>query len=345
MTTGDRPTRGIALVTGAAGFVGRHLVARLRAGGDRVRAAIRPGEDASFLDAHGAEVVRADLTQPATLPALFDGGVDRVFHVAAICNLSTPYAVLEPVNVGGVERITALALEAGVSSFVHLGSTSVYGRWRGKPFTEDSPREPADDYGRSKRDGEDVVWKAIARGLPAVILRPCTVYGPGCTDGAGKVFSRPTRIAAIPGNGRARLSNVRVEDVAAAAEFVGARADLAGRAFNVADDSHPALEEALVLAADAFGTRRPRRHLPLALLAILARVDGFVAARAGRIPDLEADAVAFLGDDYLVDNRRLKEAGFRLAYPDFRESMLALGRGLGAAVTATAVPHGRETTA
>ena len=287
--------------------------------------------------------MRADLTQPATLPALFDGGVDRVFHVAAICNLSTPYAVLRPVNVDGVEHITRLALEARVSSFVHLSSTSVYGRWRGAPFTEDSPREPADDYGRSKRDGEDVVWKAVARGLPAVILRPCTVYGPGCTDGAGKVFSRPTKIAAIPGNGKARLSNVRVEDVAAAAEFVGARADLVGRAFNVADDSHPTLEEALLLAADAFGTRRPRLHLPLALLAILARVDGFLAARSGRIPDLEADAVAFLGDDYLVDNRRLKEAGFRLAHPDFRRSMLELGRGTAAA--ANAVPHGRETTA
>lgn len=340
MTKPARSTRGLALVTGAAGFVGRHLVARLRASGEPVRAAIRPGEDGMPLEALGAEVRRADLTQPATLPALFDGGVERVFHVAAICNLSTPYAVMKPVNVDGVGHIVELALEARVSSFVHMSSTSVYGRWRGTPFTEDSPREPADDYGRSKRDGEDLVWKAIGRGLPAAILRPCTVYGPGCTDGAGKAFSRPTRMAAIPGSGRVRLSNVRVEDVAAAAEFVASRPGLAGRAYNVADGSHPTLEEALLLAAQAFGTKPPRAHLPLALLRIVARVEGFLAARRGRIPDLEADAVAFLSDDYLVDNRRLVEAGFRYAYPDFRSSMLQLGRASGAA--ATAVNHGRE---
>ena len=343
MTTAVEPAGGIALVTGAAGFVGRHLVARLRARGEQVRAAILPGEDATFLQALGAEVVRADLTRPATLAPLFDGSVDRVFHVAAICNLSTPYAALRPVNVDGVECITALALEARVAAFVHISSTSVYGRWRGTPFQEDSPRTPADDYGLSKRDGEDIVWRKIGRGLPAAILRPCTVYGPGCTDGAGKVFSRPTVLAGIPGSGKVRLSNVRVEDVAAAADFLAARTELGGRAYNIADDSHPTLEEALVLAAEVFGTRRPRTHVPLWILGILARVQRVVAARSGRIPDLEADAVAFLGDDYVVDNSRLRAAGFRLAYPDFVQSMLELGRRQRA--RAGAVVHGREASA
>jgi len=135
---------------------------------------------------------------------------------------------------------------------------------------------------------------------------------------------------------------VRVEDVAAAAEFVAGRADLQGLAFNVADDSHPTLEEALLLAAEVYGTRPPRVHLPLWLLAIVARVDGFLAARSGRIPDLEADAVAFLGDDYLVDNRRLREAGFRLQYPEFRPSMLELGRAYVAAAAAPAATCARE---
>lgn len=323
---GRAAARGLSLVTGASGFVGRHLVAALREDGADVRAAVLPGEHTAFLEAFGATIVRADLTRPETLPALFEGEVERVFHVGAICNLSTPYARLRPVNVDGVERITALALERRVRRFVHISSTSVYGRSQGVPFIEDSPRWPAEDYGRSKRDGEDVVWKRVREGLEAVVLRPCTVYGPGCTDGAGKVFSRPTSIGAIPGRGRARLSNVRVEDVAAAAVFLSQREDLHGQAFNVADDSHPSIEEALLIAAETFGTKKPRVHVPLFLLSAAARAQAALAARGGRIPDLESDALPYLRDDYLVDNTKLRATGFRLLHPDFRTSMREMGR-------------------
>jgi len=317
---------GIALVTGANGFLGRHLVARLVQSGATVRAAALPGEDTRHLSQLGVEVVSADLTQPESLPPLFAGTVDRVFHLGAICNFSTPYPVLRRVNVDGVARITALARAAGVRAFVHMSSTSVYGPYRGVPFVEDGPREPRDDYGRSKRDGEDVVWQRGREGLRAILLRPCTVYGPGCTDGAGKVFSRPSALGAIPGNGRQRLSNVRVEDVAAAACHLSLRAEAVGQAFNLADDSHPTLEEALTLAAAAFGTTAPRAHLPLAVVMAAARVQTLLARLTQRIPDLESDAVRYLCADYVVDNARLKAAGYRLLHPDFVASMREIGQ-------------------
>lgn len=309
------------LVTGAAGFIGRHVVQRLVAQGARVRATDRRADAAPDFAAVGVEFVAADLSRPDTLPPLFTRGVDRVFHLGAICNLSTPYARLREVNVLGVERITALAGAAGVTRFVHMSSTSVYGPYRGAPFTEDAPRDPQDDYGRSKRDGEDVVWQRIAEGLSATIVRPCTVYGPGCAEGAGKVFSRPTAISAIPGSGRCRLSNVRVEDVAAAAVHLAQWDGAAGHAFNVADDSHPTIEEALRLAARAFGAPIPARRLPLPVVRALARATGLVATLRGKIPDLEYDAVRYLGDDYIVGNAALKSTGYRLIHPNFEVSM------------------------
>ena len=316
---------GITLVTGAAGFMGSHLVEYLAKKGVRVRATARPRKDTSFFDRLGVEYVPADLTKPETLPPLFKGGVDRIFHLGAICNFSTPYEKLYPTNVLGVERITALALEHGVKRYVHVGSTSVYGYYKGTPFKEDGPREPADSYGRSKRDGEDVVWGRIKEGLPAIITRPCTVYGPRCNDGAGKAFSRPTDISAIPGNGRQLLSNIRAEDVAGAVDHLSYLDSAVGQAYNIAEDYNPSIEEALGLAAKAFGMKMPGLHLPLWLVKLAAKIDGAKAARKGRIPDLEYDAVKYLYKDYVVDNSKLKAAGYAMLYPDFRESMRQMG--------------------
>ncbi len=316
---------GITLVTGAAGFMGSHLVEHLAQRGVRVRATARPRKDTSFFDRLAVEFVPADLTRPEDLPRLFEGPVDRVLHLGAICNFSTPYERLLSTNVHGVERITRLALDSRVRRFVHASSTSVYGPFRGRPFREDDARDPCEDYGRSKRDGEDVVWQRVQEGLPAVIIRPCTVYGPRCTDGAGKAFSRPTSITAIPGSGRQILSNVRAEDVAAAAEHLSRLDDAVGRAYNIVDDSHPTLEEALRLAAETFGTKAPGLRLPLPVVKAAAWVDGALSALRGKVPDLELDAVRYLYDDYIVDNGKLKETGFVFRYPDFRESMRELG--------------------
>lgn len=316
---------GITLVTGAAGFMGRHMVEYLVNKGVTVRATARPRQDLSFFEKLGVEYIAADLTKPETLPPLFAGNVDRVFHLGAICNFSTPYKKLYLTNVEGVERITKLALQAKVKRYIHVGSTSVYGLYQGKPFTEDGPRQPQEDYGKSKRDGEDVVWRRIEEGLSAIITRPCTVYGPGCNDGAGKAFSRPTSITAIPGDGKYLLSNIRAEDVAAAADHLSYLEEAVGRAFNMAEDSYPTLGEALVLAAKAYGTKIPTTHLPLGLVSIIARVDGFLSGLKGKIPDLESDAVRYLNNDYVVDNSRLKATGYELLYPDFTGSIRQLG--------------------
>jgi nucleoside-diphosphate-sugar epimerase len=312
---------GITLVTGAAGFMGSHLVEYLAKKGVRVRASARPRKDVSFFEKLGVEYVAADLTKPETIPPLFKGGVDRIFHLGAICNFSTPYEKLYPTNVLGVDRITTEVANAGVKCYVHVGSTSVYGYYKGTPFKEDGPRDPQDNYGRSKRDGEDVLWRKIKEGFPAIITRPCTVYGPRCNDGAGKAFSRPTSITAIPGSGHQLLSNIRAEDVAAAVEHLSHMESAIGQAYNIAEDTYPAIGEALTLAAETFSTKPPKLHLPLWLVKAVARIDGAVSAKKGKIPDLEYDAVKYLYYDYVVDNSKLKATGYKLIYPDFKSSM------------------------
>lgn len=316
---------GISLVTGAAGFLGSHVVDCLVKKGITVRATARPRKDVSFFEKRGVEYIGADLAQPSTLPPLFDGNVDRVFHLGAICNFSTPYERLYPINVKGVEAISSLAMDNKVQKFIHVTSTSVYGYYKGTPYGEKDPRHPENDYGKSKRDGEDVIFKKMEQGLPAIIVRPCTVYGPRCTDGAGKAFSRPTSILAIPGNGRQLLSNIRAEDVAASLYYLSEKQSCTGEVFNICEDTHPTLEEALMLAAKTFGSKPPRLKLPLSWVKKLAWAGGLVSRIKGNIPELEYEAVKYLYYDYVVDNTKLKQTGFKLKYPDFIESMKQLG--------------------
>ncbi len=314
----------IVVVTGAAGFVGRHIVRLLAASGVRVRATDRVPEDRSFFGPLGVEYIVADVTDAATLAPVFDGPIDRVFHLGAICNFTLPYARLRPVNVEGARRVATLSRKSGARRFVHMSSTAVYGRYPGHPFTEETPRAPVDDYGRSKRDGEDEIFAEMSAGLEATLLRPCTIYGPGCTDGAGKVLSRRSSVAAIPGNGRQVLSNIRVEDVAAAAVFLSDRPEASGQIYNLVDDSHPTLELAMTLAAEVFGAPRPRVHLPLAVVEAAARAATMSGRISGRIPELEYDAVKYLSDDYVVDGGKLKSTGFAARHPRFAESMRAM---------------------
>jgi nucleoside-diphosphate-sugar epimerase len=317
-------TAGIVVVTGAAGFVGRALVRLLAESGARVRATDRVPEDRAFFGPLGVEYVVADITDEASLAPVFDGKVDRVFHLGAICNFTVPYERLRSVNVEGARRVAELSRRAGVRRFVHMSSTSVYGRYAGRPFAEESPRAPVDDYWRSKRDGEDEVFAVMREGLPVTVLRPCTIYGPGCTDGAGKAFSRRSSIAAIPGSGRQVLSNVRVEDVAAAAIYLSRRDEAIGQVYNLVDESHPTVEEALTLAAEVFGASRPRLRLPISAVASVARATTLAARITGDVPDLEYDAVKYLEDDYVVDGSKLRSTGFVARYPDFAESMRAM---------------------
>lgn len=317
---------GITLVTGAAGFMGGHLVEFLVSQGVRVRATARPRRDTSFFDKLGVEFVGADLKRPETLPRLFDGDVDRIFHMGAICNFSTPYEELYPVNVLGVEHITKLAIEAKVKRYIHVGSTSVYAPSRGTPMAEDYPKNPQNSYGKSKYNGEMVVQRRIQEGLPGIITRPCTVYGPRCTDGAGKAFSRPTSITAIPGSGKQKLSNVRAEDVGAAVVHLSHIDGIEGQAYNIADNTNPTVGEALTLASKAFGMNPPTLHIPLGIVKIAAKIDGTISKWKGKIPDLEYDAVNYLYEDYIIDNSKLKQTGFKFLYPDFAESMEQIGR-------------------
>ncbi|HYD52767.1 MAG TPA: NAD-dependent epimerase/dehydratase family protein [Gemmatimonadaceae bacterium] len=172
------------LVTGASGFIGGRLAARLRAEGHEVRALVRdpfaPG--AARLRELGVAVHVGDITDAATLGRPMRG-VDVLFHLAATRAATTedPDEVTR-VNVTGTRLVLEAMRDAGVPRGVHTSALAINGDTRGQLVDEHYRGETplASPYERSKRRAHrEVAEPLIAEGLPLVVTMPGIVYGPG----------------------------------------------------------------------------------------------------------------------------------------------------------------------
>ncbi|MGE0048832.1 MAG: NAD-dependent epimerase/dehydratase family protein [Acidithiobacillus sp.] len=169
-----------ALVTGATGFIGGHLVQRLLKEGWKLRLLVRNSAALPASLAAQVELHPGDLRDRESLQAVA-AGVDVVFHCAANVHTWDRRENYEATNVAGLANLLAAIREQGnLPRVVHLSSVDVYG-FPKKPCTEDCPTPITGfGYGDSKIAGEGIIRDAIAGwGLPAVILRPSNVMGVG----------------------------------------------------------------------------------------------------------------------------------------------------------------------
>ncbi len=173
------PAFATALVTGGTGFVGRHLVARLKALGVRVTLLQR-----SLQETEGTEVIHVtDFSETALAAALDGRRFDAVFHLAAygVTPTDRDPALLEAVNVDAPQRLVRHAARAGVRAFVLLGSGSEYDFGSVTvPLDENGPLESSAPYGETKaRGGVAALEAARAADLPFALVRMFNVYGSG----------------------------------------------------------------------------------------------------------------------------------------------------------------------
>lgn len=174
------------LVTGATGWLGTGVVSELTEGTTWkrpgiVRGLARPGESTAHLP-DSVEIVTGDVTDPASLDALFDGttGTVDLIHTAGVIHPESSIDEFDAVNHIGTRNVMQAALEAGVRRVVHVSSNSPFGTngARNDVFRNDEPYHPYLGYGRSKQDGELAVLDAVDAGLNAVMVRPPWFYGP-----------------------------------------------------------------------------------------------------------------------------------------------------------------------
>ena len=250
----------MAVVTGAAGFIGSHLCRRLARDGWSVRAvdgftdSYDPAEKvlraARLTREPGVSLVAGDLIE-LRLPDIVSGA-EVVFHLAGRAGVRASFTIEDRYvrdNVIASERLLAACRAVGVRRVVYASSSSVYGD-SPTPFREDAPPAPISPYGRTKLEAERRWLAADAEGLETVALRYFTVYGPEQRPDMGlRIFAEAAlrgRPITLLGDGTQRRDFTYVDDIVAAT-IAAADAPVGGLAVNVGGGSSISLLDVIEL--------------------------------------------------------------------------------------------------
>jgi nucleoside-diphosphate-sugar epimerase len=311
------------LVTGAAGFLGGHLVDMLVEQNYAVRAMVRPSEDASRLYAlKNVEVVLGDLTDEASLKrAVRD--VQRVFNVAAKTGPWGTEDTYWAINVQGLTDLIHTALDAGVQRIVHTSSITVYGHHLQGIVTEDDPFHAEDNpYSRTKIAGEKLIANLVKdKGAPVVIVRPGWIYGPRDSASFGRFVAMvEAGKSFLLGSGKNIVPVVYVRDVAQGLIKAGeAGNETIGRAYTIADDHRVTQAEYLNTIADCLHVSPVSLKLPYTAMYLAARPAELAWQAMGRRnaapPPITTYGVTLLGGDQMFSiGRARQELGYEPAF-------------------------------
>jgi nucleoside-diphosphate-sugar epimerase len=284
-----------AAITGAAGFLGRHLVRGFEARGARVLPLVRTLDDprAGFLP-HGARTLEHAWADGSVLE-----GVEVVVHVAG---LRDRYGVDAPTyrsaNVEMTERTMRASAKAGARRFVLVSCVSVYGFPPRLPVNEEYPYAPRTLQAATKVEAEMRAKRAAQElGLDLVIVRPSIMYGPG--DRHGMVSKMATLMRArayrIVGSGDNVLHLAHVDDIVEGLWLAAERPEAERQDFILAGPETVTLAELSVIIAHTVGAPLARTRVPAGLARALATVVDVAAYRG----------VAFHGREPPVNHEKL----------------------------------------
>lgn len=290
MTSGDK-----VLVTGASGFVGSAVAAKLVERGFSVRALVRATSPRTHLAGLDLEYVQGDLRDAETIrPAM--AGVRYLFHVAADYRLwARDRNEIVVNNVTGTRVMMEEALHAGVERIVYTSSVATLAVQRdGTSVDETVPLEELKAIGaykRSKVAAERLVERMIAQqGLPAVIVNPSTPIGPRDVKPTptGRIIVEAA-LGRIPAFVDTGLNLVHVDDVAQGHLAALDRGKIGER--YILGGQNVQLSEMLTVIANLIGRRPPRVRLPRSAIVPLALAAETIARFTGREPFVTMDAL------------------------------------------------------
>lgn len=255
-------------LTGATGFLGRHLVRVLAERGDSLRALVREGTDDAFLRTHGVDVVRGDvLDSDAVRGAAI--GCDRVFHLAGL--VSHERRDLERLTRSNVEGVrTVLAAVEPEARVVHVSSVATFGPSRSRTELVDErhvfpPEADRLVYASTKRMGERLALKSAEEGRDVVVANPGFLIGPGdvyrVTTWMVERYLKGTLRVVIDGG----LSFVDARDVAAGLALLAEKGRAGERTILTSREGNLSLQDFFKRVGEVTGVRRRVLKVPVAV--------------------------------------------------------------------------------
>ncbi len=314
------------LITGATGMVGTAVARRAAESGYRVRALVRATSDRSELEPLGIDFVEGDMAAPETLPAAVRD-VDIVVHSAAHVGDWGPAEKYRAINVVGLEHLlTAAEREGRLKRWVQISSLGVYPARHHYGTDETTPIDVAglDGYTRTKAEAELLLRRHIEEfKLPAVILRPGFIYGPGDRHVVPRLIERiEAGKMKIIGNGRNVLNNTYAGNLVDAIFLAMDKQEAVGEIFNIRDERLVTREEFIGTITDYLDRPRPK-HVPLWLArSLVGPIEGIARARGKtEAPLLTRARIKFMTLNLDFAIAKAKESlGYRPRV-DFRDGM------------------------
>lgn len=304
------------LVTGAAGFTGRQVVATLAAAGAAVTAVVRPnGSTTTFaadvqqlaVDIRDAQACDQLLLQQAP-------NVDTIFHVAAVFRtVGVSREELFESHVSATQNLIRSAKAIPLRRFLHVSTIGVQGPNPPANAKETDIANPADDYQVTKYQGEVAALKLGQElGVPVTVVRPCAIYGAG--DDRFLKIIRPIsrkRFTMI-GAGLGRFHLVHVVDLARGMLQAAAADAAVDQVITLGGDEVPTLREFVDLIAQKTGGGILGITVPYQLVYFAGYACEKLCNLVGIEPPLHRRRVKFFGSDRSFDLTRAREqAGYQ----------------------------------
>ena len=310
------------LVTGATGFVGCHLIPALLQRGYEVRCLVRSREKAKdLLNKYNVDIVIGDVTEPESLSGISDG-IDYVIHLAAMGHVSAvtdeSYKQFVRIDEAGTGNlISEFKNSPTLKRFVHFSSTAAMGPVGIPVLNEESIPNPVTPYQKSKRRSEELVLNAVdSSGFPALIVRPCMIYGIG---GYGEFykFCRLMRKGIFPkvGIGKNLTPLVHVSDVVQGA-ILAMEKGKKGQTYIIASDSSIKMDDLHRLIMKAVGKWAPYIYIPSGLALFGSKVGEYIFTLLGKEPIATYNNIKSTVTDRTFDIKKAKnELGYTVKMP------------------------------
>lgn len=301
-----------AFITGATGFLGRHVVDILRENGWDIHALVRDEARAKALLGDNIHFIKGDLTLSLSYRDALPKNIDCIFHVAADTSTwAKESAQQERINVDGTSSLLQLCRDIDAKRFVHVSSIAVYGIHKNL-VTEKSVKLGKDhwvSYVHTKTMAERKVIEAASRGTDAVIVNPTHIIGRYDDHNWARLIQRMNNDSlpgVPPGGGNFANGRAVAEAVVAAYEKgkTGENYILGG--------PYASMHEFLRVAAEILGKPAPKKPMPAFVLKALAGILAVSSKLNGKRPMITPEEAYFACEDVDASSKKaVEELGFR----------------------------------